>query len=280
MKRKDIIAKLMKEGLTEKTLVIMSDKQLGMLAERLLSEQYTTTTIPTSPNAAGNKVMIPDKQPTTKAQVDAAKGQKKTIELYTGEMGEEKKPKWEDVFKKKPKGKKDLEVKEDMKLGAEKKEYSDKDKAIAASNLKIKAAIKDGKDYGDYTRLIKKLNDGKLPESTQKIIDGKKDINEWVDKVVGKHIHPFTSKGEIMELIDVKLNEQQVTTPGTLSPNIESPSGDLPEWLTYDEIKEAQPATKPITKPTTKPGTKPRPKTPYQPGPGINPNPKASSKKK
>jgi hypothetical protein len=36
MKRKDLIKKLVKEGLTEKTLVNMSDKQLKMLAERLI----------------------------------------------------------------------------------------------------------------------------------------------------------------------------------------------------------------------------------------------------
>jgi len=38
MKRKEIINKLIKEGFSEKTLIILSDKQLGLLSERILKE--------------------------------------------------------------------------------------------------------------------------------------------------------------------------------------------------------------------------------------------------
>ena len=37
MKRKDIISKLMTEGFSEKTLVNLNDKQLKVLAERILT---------------------------------------------------------------------------------------------------------------------------------------------------------------------------------------------------------------------------------------------------
>lgn len=281
MKRKELIIKLMKEGLTEKTLVNMNDKQLKMLAERFLSEQYTTTSAvsSTTPSTA-NSPSILNIPKTDQTNIIAAKQQKKTFATYEGEMKEN-----------------------DALLGAEKKDYTDKEKAIKAANAKIRVAIKDGKEYGDYTRLIKKLNDGKLPESTQKIIDGKKsevnerhggksptgvkyphhglnkpgktktdkdkDLKEWVNKVVEKNIHPFTSKKDIMGLIEAKLNEQEVAEPETET---------LPEFLTYDAIKgAAEPMTKPapVKEPGTKPTTRPTPKTPYRPGPGINPAPKA-----
>lgn len=97
-------------------------------------------------------------------------------------------------------------------------------------------------------------------------------LNEWVNDMVGSVVHPFTSKGEILSLIKQKINEQEVAEPP-----VETET--LPDFLTYDEITGAQPApAEPTTKPTTRPGQpdqKPRPRTPYQPGPGINPRPKA-----
>ena len=249
MNRKDIISKLMNEGLTEKTLVIMTDKQLGMLAKRLIPEQYLTTSSTTTTPSAGSTSILNIPR-TDQASINTAKQQKKPFATY------------------------ESEVKEDMnpKLGAEKKEYSEKDKAIAAANMKIKAAIKDGKDYGDYTRLIKKLNGGELPENTKKIIGSKKEtkLNEWVNKVVKKNIQPYTSKQEIMGLIETKLREQH---------DIEPEVDVLPDFLTYDEITKSagEPTTVPAP-PKTKPGTIPTPKTPktpYRPGPGINPKPKA-----
>jgi hypothetical protein len=52
----------------------------------------------------------------------------------------------------------------------------------------------------------------------------------------------------------------------------------IPEWLKFDAIKSngASPSIAPVKTPAkTMPGEKPRPKNPYQPGPGINPSPKA-----
>jgi len=104
-------------------------------------------------------------------------------------------------------------------------------------------------------------------------------LNEWVDNIVSKNVHPFTSKNDIMNLITDKLNEQNVAEP-------EVKKG-VPNFLTYDDIKNAgddrevevaEPIVKPGTRPTTTPNPK-KPLDPYKPGRGINPAPKAMRKK-
>lgn len=99
------------------------------------------------------------------------------------------------------------------------------------------------------------------------------DVKEWVETLAENNFHSFTSKNEIMELIQTKITEQEV------GPNVKKGHNGVPEFMSYDsitksEVKEQNPTTKPKTKPTTKPST-PKPKTPYQPGPGKNPKPKA-----
>jgi hypothetical protein len=311
MKRKDIVTKLMKEGLSEKILATMSDKQLNMLSERLLSEQYTTTPMPSQGSAPVNVSKTDIKT------IGTLKQQKKPFVTYEGQGA----------------------VAEELiapKLGSEeKKPAEDKDLIIKRSNAKIKQALKDGKKYDDYIKAIKHVNGGKLPDSTQKIVNGNKEkklderhggksptgvkthtpktdaggtpkenekpksfadqrwnaprrkgklhendknLKEWVEEIVKKNVHPFTSKNEIMELIQMKMNEQ---TDSTIATDTEK---KIPEFLTYDEIinaGSAEPITKPappVTKPGTKPGQpvkKPEKHNPYQPGPGINPGPKA-----
>jgi len=242
MKRKDMIKRLMKEGLTEKTLVIMNDNQLKMLSERIFSEQYASTTIAaTTPLANSPSILNIPK--TDQSTINTAKQQKKTFATYEGE------------------------VKEDAKLGAEKKDYSEKEMSIKRSNAKIRSAIKDGKEYGDYTRLIKKLNDGKLPESTQKIIDAKK-LNEWVNKAVEKNVHPFTSKGEIMELIKTKLTEQSLPWEDDDVDVMNAGQG-----APMPKETEVEPDVIP-GRPRTDPGVDPD--DPFRdPHPGIDPGPKA-----
>lgn len=82
-------------------------------------------------------------------------------------------------------------------------------------------------------------------------------LQEWVNKVVKKNYHPFTSKNEIMELIQVKLTEERPQeAPHTADPDIDVKPGK----------REA-------------PGIDPD--DPFRdPHPGINPNPKAKKKKK
>jgi len=103
------------------------------------------------------------------------------------------------------------------------------------------------------------------------------EVKNWLETIAEDNFHSMTSKGEIMELIQTKLNEVEV------GPNVRKGHNGVPEFMSYDaisntEVKEAAPTTKPApTKPKIDPGTKP--KTPYQPGPGKNPKPKALKEK-
>ena len=109
-----------------------------------------------------------------------------------------------------------------------------------------------------------------------------KDIKNWVKGLVeNKEFHSFTSKNEIMELIQTKLTES--ATMVQQGPKVKKGHNGIPEFMTYDAITDAEPKTAPSKPaPSTKPGTKPTPtrredprKTPFQPGPGPNPKPKA-----
>ena len=96
------------------------------------------------------------------------------------------------------------------------------------------------------------------------------EINEWIGNLAETKYHSFTSKNEIMELISIKLNESEIHEFGS---NVKTGHNGLPEFMTYDAITSAQPAPT-IAPPKTKPGTTPK-KTPFRPGPRVNPKPKA-----
>jgi len=108
---------------------------------------------------------------------------------------------------------------------------------------------------------------------TLKKLKENEEVKEWVSKLAENEYHPFTSKNEIMELINLKLTEQEV------GPNVKKGHNGVPEFMSYKNIKksemgESSPATKPAV-PVTKPGEKPKPKHPLDPGKGPNPKPKA-----
>ena len=107
------------------------------------------------------------------------------------------------------------------------------------------------------------------------------EVKEWVNNLAENNLyHSFTSKNEIMELIQTKLNESTTMTH-EFGPGIKKGHNGIPEFMTYDSITSSGPATAPTKpKPTVKPGTTPKPKTPYQPGPGPNHKPKALAEKK
>lgn len=153
------------------------------------------------------------------------------------------------------------------------------------ANQKIADAKKQNKSIETYEEEMKeelkgnqkkldKNKNGKIDAEDFKILKKKKEnIKEWVSTVTKKNFHSFTSKNEIMEMIQFKLQEQEVGS------KVKKGHNGIPEFMSYDVISntetiDAQPTTKPApTKPVTKPTIKPR--TPYQPGPGKNPKPKA-----
>lgn len=216
-----------------------------------------------------NTVMISKKSPTYQQDVESAKQSNKTIETYESELLE------------------------------------DKNLSIDTVNTRIFHKIKNkkGKNCEDLIDLAKQINGGKLPEKIKKLIDDKPNLNEmknWVNGLVESKFS-IATKGEIMEILKSKLDEQEIAEPITKpktpktkpgerpkpkhplqpGPGVNpKPKASLPEFLKFNEIKGseiAEPIIKPKT-PKTKPGEKPRPKHPLKPGPGINPKPKAGIK--
>lgn len=145
--------------------------------------------------------------------------------------------------------------------------------------------IKDKKGKDSYSSTKDKDFEEKTKSKKEKKKEDKKDINEtknWVKNLVeNKEFHSFTSKNEIMELIQTKLNESEMMTQH--GPKVKKGHNGIPEFMSYDAIvAAAEPKTEPSTKPapTKDPGTKTPPKkdprkTPFKPGPGPNPKPKA-----
>lgn len=243
MKRQDIVNKLLSEGFSEKTLVNFSDKQLrklgGMLSEQSNFNKGTLTV---------DKPTTPDK-----------------IKQYTD---------------------RDIDVKMDV---------DEEDSGESYDNLKAKLnklkieATKSKKENGKVSEELKsKMADVRVAMRNAKGFKGKNDsITEWVDEVANKKYTNLTLKNEIMEMVATKVKKGH---------------NGIPEFMTYEAIVGAakkkananyadetygdggvaEPTTKPRTRPgnpTTKPGSRPKPRTPYQPGPGINPNPRAGVKR-
>jgi len=120
-----------------------------------------------------------------------------------------------------------------------------------------------------------------------KNIKGKKEnteLSEWVLSLAESKFTKFTSKKDIMSIINEKVMETSNPMPG----NAEIGHNGVPQFMTYDMIKGNQPSTAPSPNqpevlpdapPREKPN-KPKPGNPYQPGPGTDPKPQASTRKK
>jgi hypothetical protein len=294
MKRQDIITKLINEGFSQKTLINLNDKQLHMLAERILSEQYAVTSnTPSVLNIPKEKTQ----------DIASAKTRKQTFATYESEMKEQK-------------------------LGAEKKEKSEKEKVLQRIHNKIESKMKKGDCIKSEVELLKRMKKdvpeklekyikskeknlkkevaeqdakiSKLPEeSTQKpttkpisnipVVDGNnKKLKTWVNKLVESRY--FTSKNEIMNLIQVKLNEQK-TAPRPAEPEkeIETDPG-MPDYdpdqdnpfkvqpgIKINPKASNEPETKPIVDPDIKTDNEPEEDNPFKVQPGVKINPKAKT---
>jgi hypothetical protein len=153
------------------------------------------------------------------------------------------------------------------------------------ANQKIEDAKKQNKSIETYEEDMKedlkgnqdkidKNKNGKIDAEDFKLLkkEKKSEMNEWVNALAEENFHSFTSKNEIMELINFKLNESETHEFGE---NVKTGHNGLPEFMTYDAISDNGPKIAP-SKPKVDPGTKPsKPRTPFQPGPGVNPKPKA-----
>jgi hypothetical protein len=170
-------------------------------------------------------------------------------------------------------------------VDAEKLKTDPKLQALAKdpnTEVEVKEELK-----GNQKKLDKNHN-GKIDGQDFKILKGQKkevskdkkpNVKEWVESLAENNFHSFTSKNEIMELIQSKLNESEVMEPQH-GANVKKGHNGIPEFMTYDAIVGNGTKTAPA-KPKVDPGTKPaKPKTPFQPGPGPNPKPKALKENK
>lgn len=279
MKRQDIISKLMNEGFSQKTLVNLNDKQLNMLSERILSEQYalTTTTTGTQPGISKGVKMVPAEK------AKDSMNKRETFMTYEGE------------------------VKEELKGTPKKKDKTEKEITLQRIHHKIETKMKKGECIKTEVELLKRMKEDvperlekyikskgkklekemaeqsakvtKLPEepaqkpTTKPISDvpvvdgGNKKVSKWVNKIVENKV--FTSKNEIINLIHTKLNEQHFEDEDTLT----IPKAGHPQKET-----EVEPDIAP-SKPKTDPGHQPDHDDPFRdPHPDIKPGPKAKNK--
>jgi len=107
------------------------------------------------------------------------------------------------------------------------------------------------------------------------------EIEEWVlDLAESKYSH-FTSKKDIMGVINEKVGETFQPMPKSKA---RKGHNGVPEFMSYDAIVASQPTpaeTKPDVDTPTKPKTPEKPTIdPYEPGPGTDPKPKALAEKK
>lgn len=235
MKRSEMIDGLLKEGFSEGTLVKFNDKQLSDLHERIFSEQMKK-----------GGVIMPKTTPPTEIKKVTDQGINVELREKKGKpsagLSKEKKS---EIVKKAKKGK---------DIGKKGKGFAKIEKKAKESGAKDPKAVAAAAMWKNIKR-----------ESTE--------VKEWVNNLFESNYHPFTSKGEIMELIKTKMVQHEE------GPKVKKGHNGVPEFMTYDAIKKSEvsedkPATAPV-KPKTKPDTKPKPSTPYQPGPGKNPKPKA-----
>ena len=168
-----------------------------------------------------------------------------------------------------------------------KKKEEDKEKDVEEGNYhneRSEKALEKSKEDFPQLKNIKKCDEcGKVESKCKCKKEDVKEIKNWVKGLVeNKEFHSFTSKNEIMELIQTKLTESNTMIQH--GPKVKKGHNGIPEFMTYDAITDAEPKTAPSKpSPSTKPGTRPTPtrredprKTPFkQPGTGPNPKPKA-----
>ena len=236
MKRTDIIEKLLKEGFTEKTLSRMSDKNISTLSKTILGEQ----------ELKGSVVMSKDKARSNPTDIKTVTDKGINVELREKKLINKK-----SINKKSKEKDVDENIHNNITMGG-----ILNSKGTAGYNPDTK------KQDDDYAKSVRNKSNSK---------EEKKEIEEWVLNLAENNFTQFTSKKDIMSIINKNIQEAS--------------HNGIPEFMTYDSIKSAgeqpepsQPGVEPETIPDTptRPEKTPR-KTPYTPGPGPDHKPKAFS---
>lgn len=196
MKRSELIKKLVSEGLSEKTLANFSDKQIVEVSKRILGEAVTKQVRVLSmknPNdAAEVNTLINDPK---KVADMKARGH---IEVTT-----EGKP---------SPSKKKLSKKQSNKMD------TDKDGDIDAKDLKN---LRSKKQKSKVCSKCGMKNCKCKDKKHSNLKENSSELKEWIKSLVENNYHSFTSKKEIMGLINEKMEN------------------NVPEFLTFDSIVKA-----------------------------------------
>jgi len=220
MNRKDIIKRLVQEGMTEKTLASFSDNQINVLASRMLKEQTQSTVTKTTYSKDDPKqVAALNAKLKTVAKNPATATTLKNVEVAEQKKLSAKQKKVMDTDKDGDIDKKDLK-----NLRTKKQTVQEKSKPSAGLTTKkksevVKAAIA-GKDIGKKGKGFKEVEQkakesgAKKPKAVaaaamwKNIKKENHEVDSWLKTLVEMEYHPLTSKKEILDLIKLKLNEQ------------------------------------------------------------------------
>lgn len=234
MKRKELIATLIKEGFTEKTLANFTDKQINDLSLRILGE--ATKTIMTTYDSkkpedvkALNAALHDPRTDHSTINVKEGKrlSPKQSEKMDTDKDGDIDAKDLKNLRNKKVKGKvvknykqnEDAQMKEKNKkahMAEEKKKEKWIQKAVHPSKkgalkkalgvkkdekiptAKLKSAAKKGGKLGQRARFA--MNVKGLKESKEEIVN-------WVDNLVKENYHPLTTKGNIIKLVQKNIKK-------------------------------------------------------------------------
>jgi hypothetical protein len=185
MKRLEIISKLMEEGFSSNTLVKMTDKQITLLSDRILSEQ----TAPVSGAGAKGKVYVKKAELNTINQLTKAGTD---VIATEGELQEEPDSNYVDPIS--------------SAKSSAKNEYSSGGQALLDAIEYV-----GGKSEWDALNPEEQANiiDEMMHGFDTSLGESKKEIKTWLTDLVKENYHAFTTKKEITEMINKKLKKEE-----------------------------------------------------------------------
>jgi len=262
MERNLLIKKLLSEGFNVKTLVNLSDKQLNVLSVRILSEQNIKGSVKMKKNTDPRNIKdLTDRG----VNVEVVENEEECSECQKSV------DKPEEI--KKPKNKKF--VKESLSPMTTKGEINKliREKLNEGQNPFEKMTLPEDTDdcvYSDGVSKDQVLAQKIANSNARNKFKGKFPGQEFLKNVETAHRTP---NGEYRYVVGLKTrNEAGGETDEPFVKDGETKQTEMKE----QHHAPATPRTKPGTVPTIKPGERIKPRTPYQPGPGKNPNPKAN----
>lgn len=162
---------------------------------------------------------------------------------------------------------------------------SDKELLVIAKRVLSEATFEVSADKVDMIKDKVKPTDvvrvSEEDDVNEEDIEKSDEVESWVLNLAERKFTNFTSKKDIVSIISEKVKEAPIAMPATKPTKGHN---GVPEFMSFDAIIGSQPSpspSQPEVIPDSPPTEKPsKPKTPYKPGPGTNPKPKAMGEEK